>query len=54
MADPEADCPEEEKKIGWHFCPDYDGLLIGPGPAHLKMLMHQRCVCDVPKERVTF
>lgn len=22
---------EEEKTKGWHFCPDCDGMLIGPG-----------------------
>lgn len=22
---------EEEVKQGWHFCPDFDDLLVGPG-----------------------
>jgi hypothetical protein len=24
---------EEEINAGWHFCPEWDGLLIGPGMA---------------------
>jgi len=23
----------EESDEGWHFCPDWDGLLVGPGTA---------------------
>jgi hypothetical protein len=22
---------DQEIKEGWHFCPEFDGLLIGPG-----------------------
>lgn len=22
---------EQEQAQGWHFCPEWDGLLIGPG-----------------------
>ena len=25
------DITQEEIDTGWHFCPDWDGLLIGPG-----------------------
>jgi len=31
---------EEEVKEGWHFCPDWDGLLVGPG-----MSEHECCTC---------
>jgi hypothetical protein len=27
----ETELTEEEVKQGWHFCPDFDDLLIGPG-----------------------
>lgn len=34
---------EEEKLDGWHFCPDWDGLLIGPD-----MLMEWGiCICNI-------
>lgn len=31
---------EEEVRDGWHFCPDWDGLLVGPGMSEL-----QGCTC---------
>ena len=27
---------EKELEQGWHFCPDWDGLLIGPGMSELE------------------
>ena len=27
---------EEELEAGWHFCPDFDYLLVGPGMAALE------------------
>lgn len=31
---------EEEKKEGWHFCLDWDFMLIGPGMSEL-----EACTC---------
>jgi len=31
---------EEEKKEGWHFCLDWDFMLIGPGMSEL-----EKCGC---------
>ena len=31
----------EESDEGWHFCPDWDGLLIGPG-----MMELESCLCS--------
>lgn len=31
-----------EVEAGWHFCPEYDYLLIGPG-----MMEMDHCVCDL-------
>lgn len=40
---------DEERKQGWHFCLEYDGLLIGA-----EMMewgdCPQRCLCGVTKE----
>jgi hypothetical protein len=34
----------EEKRDGWHFCPDWDGLLVGP-----EMDEYESCRCkEVP------
>jgi len=30
----------EEIDAGWHFCPDWDGLLIGPGMREMEL-----CLC---------
>ena len=30
MADQKASLTKEEIKAGWHFCYEYDGLLVGP------------------------
>lgn len=30
-----------EIEAGWHFCADWDGLLVGPGMGELRA-----CVCD--------
>jgi len=31
----------EELAQGWHFCPDWDGLLVGPNMGELNF-----CACD--------
>lgn len=31
----------EEIKVGWHFCADWDGLLVGPGMIELEF-----CKCN--------
>lgn len=41
MADENLKLTKDEIICGWHFCPDWDGLLIGPGMEELK----QCCVC---------
>ena len=33
MEDPRVELTEEEIARGWHFCWDWDGLLVGPGMA---------------------
>lgn len=33
----------EEWKLGWHWCSEFDGLLVGPGMAELRV-----CKCDNP------
>lgn len=46
MKDDSLPCPtltEAEIKEGWHFCPDWDCLLIGPG-----MMEVEHCLCPVP------
>lgn len=34
---------DEETAEGWHFCPEWDGLLIGPG-------MEETCSCEEKKD----
>lgn len=31
MEDDSIELTREEIRQGWHFCPEWDGLLIGPG-----------------------
>lgn len=33
---------DQELKEGWHFCVEFDGLLVGPGMGELN---HCRCEC---------
>lgn len=40
-ADPEGVVTEEEFAQGWHFCPDWDWLLVGPG-----MPEEEGCCCS--------
>lgn len=40
MNDQDLELTGEELKEGWHFCPDWDGLLIGPG-----MMEVDYCLC---------
>jgi hypothetical protein len=32
-----AELSEKEIKEGWHFCPEFDGLLIGPDMDELQV-----------------
>lgn len=41
MADYDAQLTPDETAAGWHFCPEWDGLLIGPGMLHEL----ESCVC---------
>jgi hypothetical protein len=34
---------QEEIDKGWHWCPDWDDLLIGPGMEEIKA-----CLCAIP------
>ena len=36
----ESELTPEEAAIGWHFCEEFDGLLIGPGMDEMKV-----CYC---------
>jgi hypothetical protein len=36
MDDDSLELTAEEIAEGWHFCPDFDGLLIGPGMDELQ------------------
>jgi hypothetical protein len=40
MSDGDDQLSEEEIAAGWHFCWDWDGLLIGPGMGELEF-----CLC---------
>lgn len=37
---------EEEIEAGWHFCLDWDGMLVGPGMPEV-----EGCICNRRKER---
>lgn len=37
MADDTAQLTDAEIAAGWHFCQDYDGLLVGPGMMELSV-----------------
>jgi hypothetical protein len=44
MRDDDAELMPHEIKQGWHFCYDWDGLLIGPGMGEMEC-----CTCvDIP------
>ena len=38
---------DEELKEGWHFCYDWDGMLVGPG-----MSAMDSCLCEISKEEI--
>ena len=38
---------EDEKDLGWHFCPDWDQMLIGPGMSEMSC-----CNCGNGEENV--
>lgn len=46
MADHGERLTAEELSQGWHFCPCWDELLIGPGMKEVEC-----CDCDVPDPR---
>jgi len=37
---------QNEIDAGWHFCLDYDGMLVGPG-----MQAQENCTCNHPPRR---
>lgn len=41
MADDSLPLTSEEISNGWHFCSDWDGLLIGPGMKEV-----ESCTCS--------
>jgi len=45
MDDDNAQLTQNEIAEGWHFCSDFDGLLIGPGMGEMKF-----CHCNEKKE----
>lgn len=46
MEDNDSKLTEDELSLGWHFCPEWDGLLIGPG-----MGEEESCLCFPDKLR---
>ena len=38
----EGSLTQEEQEQGWHFCHDWDGMLIGPGWDEMEV-----CLCPV-------
>ena len=52
MGDDEKALTEEEILQGWHFCPEWDSLLIGPGMGEFDHYReHGVCLCglELPK-----
>lgn len=43
---PEAKLTDEEMDGGWHFCPDWDGMMVGP-----TMIEFDCCCCELPRYR---
>lgn len=43
MDNPEETLTKEEWDSGWHFCNEFDGLVVGPGEAEALV-----CSCDHP------
>ena len=39
--DPNSVLTGKELSEGWHFCPDWDGILVGPGTPE-----KESCLCD--------
>jgi hypothetical protein len=46
ISDEALELTEAELREGWHFCIDWDGLLIGPG-----MMEVNHCACAKPPNR---
>ena len=46
MLDEDLELTAEEIKNGWHFCVEFDGLLIGPGMDEMK-----NCECSKHHEK---
>lgn len=45
MDDQSARINNHERQSGWHFCRDWDGLLVGPG-----MIEMESCGCMINHE----
>ena len=45
MADPDGCITEEEMLEGWHWCPEFDYLLVGK-----EMREWEFCLCDIKKQ----
>lgn len=48
MGPTEPNLTQEEIDLGWHFCHEYDGLLVGPGMGELDC-----CSCH-PKDHPVY
>ena len=48
MKNDDASLTKEECEHGWHFCPEWDGLLIGPGMGELDC-----CKCTFRRKGMT-
>ena len=42
MNNEKAKLSKKERELGWHFCTDWDGLLVGPG-----MEEEEHCLCGL-------
>ena len=43
MVDDTLPLTDQEADLGWHFCLEWDGLLVGPGMGELRA-----CCCPAP------
>lgn len=43
MRDDSLELTPEEIKAGWHFCVEFDGLLVGPGMDELQFCQPLNC-----------
>lgn len=47
MSDDDEELTSAEWRAGWHFCPDFDGLLVGPEDWAFR---DGRCICGFRAE----